>query len=170
MILRIGEPLVGRLLLIDAATMTFRSINVRKDPECPACGTHEIRELKGYDELCSTGAEAVSSVAGQVVEISPSQLSARLENSRDVDLIEVREPSEWRLGHIPGARLVPLGQIPDEIPRLDPARETIVYCKVGGRSRHAARQLVDAGIKNVSNLAGGILAWRDEIDPSLLKY
>jgi molybdopterin/thiamine biosynthesis adenylyltransferase/rhodanese-related sulfurtransferase len=170
MILGIGEPLVGRLLLIDAATMTFRSINVRKDPECPACGTREIRELKSYDELCTTGAESDSSVTGQVVEISPSQLAARLENSRDVDLIDVREPGEWRLGHIPGARLVPLGQIPDEIPRLDPARETIVYCKVGGRSRHAARQLVDAGIKNVSNLSGGILAWRDEIDPSLPKY
>jgi molybdopterin/thiamine biosynthesis adenylyltransferase/rhodanese-related sulfurtransferase len=170
MILGIGEPLVGRLLLIDAATMTFRSINVRKDPECPACGTREIRELKSYDELCSTSADPVSSAAGQVVEISPSQLAARLENSRDVDLIDVREPTEWRLGHIPGARLVPLGQIPYEIPRLDPARETIVYCKVGGRSRHAARQLADAGIRNVSNLAGGILAWRDEIDPSLPKY
>ena len=170
MILGIGEPLVGRLLLIDAATMTFRSINVRKDPECPACGTREIRELESYDELCATGAESASSVAGQVVEISPSQLAARLENSRDVDLIDVREPAEWRMGHIPGARLVPLGQIPDEIPRLDPARETIVYCKVGGRSRHAARQLAEAGIRSVSNLSGGILAWRDEIDPSLPKY
>lgn len=170
MILGVGEPLVGRLLLIDAATMTFRTINVRKDPECPSCGTREIRELKSYEELCSSGAEPVSSVAGEAAEISPSQLAARLQKSRDVDLIDVREPSEWKLGHIPGARLVPLGQIPEEIPRLDPARETIVYCKVGGRSRHAARQLVDAGIRNVSNLSGGILAWRDEIDPSLPKY
>jgi molybdopterin/thiamine biosynthesis adenylyltransferase/rhodanese-related sulfurtransferase len=169
MILGIGEPLVGRLLLVDAASMTFRTIAVRKDPECPACGTREITKLESYDELCAAPGVAAGR-AGEVVEISPAQLAARLEASRDIDLIDVREPSEWRLGHIPGARLVPLGQIPDEIPKLDPARETIVYCKVGGRSRHAAKQLAEAGIHSVANLSGGILAWRDEIDPSLPRY
>lgn len=170
LILGIGDPLVGRLLLVDAAAMTFRTITVRKDPECPSCGTREITRLVSYEALCATGSDASSARAGQVIEISPAQLAARLENSRDVDLIDVREPNEWRLGHIPGARLVPLGQIPDEIPRLDPARETIVYCKVGGRSRHAAKQIAEAGIRTVSNLSGGILAWRDEIDPSLPRY
>jgi sulfur-carrier protein adenylyltransferase/sulfurtransferase len=170
MILGIGEPLVGRLLLVDAATMTFRTITVRKDPQCPSCGTREISELKSYDELCATPAGASASSAPRIENISPSQLAARLKESRDIDLIDVREPAEWKLGHIPGARLVPLAQIPDEIQRLDPARETVVYCKVGGRSSHAARQLAAAGLSNISNLSGGILAWRDEIDPSLPRY
>lgn len=170
-ILGIGESLAGRLLLVDAASMTFRTITVRKDPECPACGTREITKLESYDDLvCAADVAASPESPGRVVELSPAQLAARLDASRDIELIDVREPSEWRLGHIPGARLVPLGQIPDEIPRLDPGRETIVYCKVGGRSRHAAKQLADAGIRSVSNLSGGILAWRDEIDPSLPRY
>jgi adenylyltransferase/sulfurtransferase len=170
MILGIGEPLVGKLLLVDAATMAFRTISVRKDPECPACGTKEIRELKSYDDLACAVPGNQTAAEGEVIEISPAQLVARLEASRDVDLIDVREPAEWRMGHIPGARLVPLGQIAEEIPKLNPARETIVYCKVGGRSRHAARQLAEAGIRSVSNLSGGILAWREDIDPSLPKY
>ncbi len=169
-ILGIGEPLVGRLLLVDAATMSFRSITVRKDPECPACGTREIRELKSYDDLACDTAAATPAAAGTVIDITPAQLAARLEKASNIDLIDVREPSEWRLGHIRGARLVPLGQIEEEIPRLNPAQETILYCKSGGRSRHAARQLAAAGIKSVSNLSGGILAWRDEIDPSLPRY
>ncbi|MDQ6718824.1 MAG: ThiF family adenylyltransferase, partial [Gemmatimonadota bacterium] len=170
MILGIGEPLVGRLLLVDAATMSFRTINVRKDPECPSCGTREIKELVSYDELCATNAAVPSMNGGGVTNLTPAQLSERLSRTPAVDLIDVREPSEWKLGHIPGARLVPLGQIADEIPRLDPSRETVVYCKVGGRSSHAAKQLVAAGIQNVANLSGGILAWRDEIDPTLPRY
>lgn len=168
-ILGVGEPLVGRLLLVDAAAMSFRTINVRKDPDCPSCGTREIKELKSYDELCATNSTS-SSMSGKVVNLTPTQLSERLSRAPAVDLIDVREPSEWKLGHIPGARLVPLGQIEEEIPKLDPARETVVYCKVGGRSSHAAKLLAAAGIQNVSNLTGGILAWRDEIDPSLPRY
>jgi len=175
----IGESLIGRLLLVDAAAMGFRTINVRKDPECPSCGTGEIRELRSYEDLCATGSTSAGGAAvkgeqpqkpGAVIELTPAQLAERLANSRDVDLIDVREPSEWTLGHIPGARLVPLGQIAEEIPRLNPARETILYCKVGGRSRHAARQLAAAGIRSVANLSGGILAWREEIDPTLPGY
>lgn len=170
LLLGVGEPLVGRLLLVDAAAMTFRTVVVRKDPECPSCGTREISELRSYEDLCGFSPVAGNDAAGGVVEISPAQLAARLGDSRELDLIDVREPAEWRLGHIPGARLVPLGQIAEEIPRLSPGRETILYCKVGGRSRHAARQLAAAGIRNVANLTGGILAWRDEIDPSLPGY
>ncbi len=168
-ILGIGDPLIGRLLLVDTMTMQFRTINVRKDPACPACGTREIRELVSFDQFCAAPA-ATAQNGGEILEISPAQLVARLEKSSGVDLIDVREPSEWRLGHIPGARLVPLAQIEEEIPKLDPQRETIVYCKVGGRSRHAAKQLVAAGFKNVSNLSGGILAWGDDVDPSLPRY
>ena len=169
-LLGIGEPLIGRLLLVDTTSMQFRTITVRKDPECPACGTGEIKKLVSYDELCAAPAASPPPRSGGIAEITPSQLAVRLEQSEDLDLIDVREPSEWKLGHIPGARLVPLGQIESEIPKLDPRRETIVYCKVGGRSRHAAKQLVAAGLKNVSNLSGGILAWREEIDPTLPRY
>lgn len=170
MILGIGEPLIGRLLLVDAAAMSFRTINVRMDPECPSCGTREIKELKSYDELCGTMVTEPPMNGAGVVNLTPAQLSERLSRAPAVELIDVREPSEWKLGHIPGARLVPLGQLEDEIPRLDPSRETVVYCKVGGRSSHAAKQLIAAGMRNVANLSGGILAWRDEVDPTLPRY
>ena len=170
LILGIGEPLVGKLLLVDTMTMQFRTINVRKDPQCPACGTGAITKLVSYEDLCAAPSHAPLETNGMFEEISATELAERLKKSTDVDLIDVREPAEWKLGHIPGARLVPLGQIEDEIPRLDPRRATIVYCKAGGRSRHAAKQLVAAGLQNVANLSGGILAWRDEIDPSLPRY
>jgi adenylyltransferase/sulfurtransferase len=166
----IGELLIGRLLLVDAATMSFRTVEIRKDPECPACGTHEIRKLGVYDELCRSDAPDIQARSSGVVEISPRELAERLRNGKSIELIDVREPYEWRLGHIPGARLVPLGQIDDEISRLDPARETVLYCKMGTRSRYAAEQLVAAGIPGVANLAGGILAWMNDVDPTLPSY
>jgi sulfur-carrier protein adenylyltransferase/sulfurtransferase len=170
LILGIGEPLIGKLLLVDTTTMQFRTINVRRDPECPACGTREIRELVTYEAVCAAPSHEGERMKEAVEEISPSQLAERLAQSQDVDLIDVREPSEWKLGHIAGARLVPLGQIEEEIPRLDSQRKIIVYCKSGGRSRHAAKQLIAAGLPNVSNLTGGIIAWRDEVDPSLPRF
>ena len=168
MLLGIGEPLVGKLLLLDALTLAFRTIAIRMDPECPACGTREIRELQDYDALCGTGdPEAAGSV---VREIEPVQLAARIERGDELDIIDVREPYEWKMGHIPGARLVPLAQIPAEIQRLDPRRETIFYCKVGARSMFAASQVAAAGVRDVSNLSGGILRWIDDVDPTLPRY
>jgi molybdopterin/thiamine biosynthesis adenylyltransferase/rhodanese-related sulfurtransferase len=174
-LLGVGETLVGKLLLIDAMTMAFRTLEIRRDPECPACGTREITELMDYDELCgdtvqsgtTSGSERSS---GAVTEIQPSQLAQRLERGEKLEIIDVREPYEWQIGHIPGARLVPLGQIAEEIPRLDKRRETILYCKVGGRSMNAARQLASAGVADVRNLAGGILRWIDEVDPTMPRY
>lgn len=170
LILGIGEPLIGKLLLVDTATMQFRTINVRRDPECPACGTRTIRELVSYEELCGVPSQGREEMNGAIAEISPSELAERLKKSKGIDLIDVREPSEWKIGHIAGARLVPLGQLGDEISRMDSQREIIVYCKSGGRSLHAAKQLVAAGLNNVSNLTGGIIAWRAEIDPSLPRF
>ena len=167
MLLNLGDSLVGRLLLVDAAKMSFRTIGIRKDPECPACGTHEIRELIDYDEFCAGRAPALAS---SVTEIQPAQLAERIRRGDPIDLIDVREPYEWQIAHIPGARLVPLDRIPAEIPRLDKKRQTILYCKVGARSMHAARQLAEAGVSDVSNLAGGILRWIDDVDPSLPRY
>jgi sulfur-carrier protein adenylyltransferase/sulfurtransferase len=167
LILGLGETLVGKLLTIDAMTMSFRTLSIQKDPECPACGTHEITELIDYDEFCAGGnAHAPTGVQ----EIQPSQLAKRLAKGEALEIIDVREPYEWEIGHIPGARLVPLSRIAEEIPRLDKRRETILYCKVGARSLRAAHQLADAGVTDVRNLAGGILRWIDEVDPTMARY
>jgi len=169
LILGLGDTLVGRLLLIDAMTMSFRTIGIRKDPECPACGTREITELIDYEDFCNRS--AVADIArGGVAEIEPSQLAQRIARGEPLEIIDVREPYEWQIGHIPGARLVPLETIPDEIPRLDKKRTIILYCKVGGRSMHAARQLAAAGASDVRNLSGGIIRWIDDVDPSMTRY
>ena len=168
-LLGLGDTLAGRLLTIDVMTMAFRTIEIRRDPECPMCGTREITELVDYDEFC--GSATIADPAPSVVrEIQPSQLAERLEGGEALEIIDVREPYEWQIGHIPGARLVPLDRIAAEIPRLDKRRETILYCKVGVRSMFAARQLADAGVSDVRNLAGGILRWIDEVDPTMTRY
>jgi len=168
-LLGLGDALVGKLLTIDAMTMAFRTIEIRRDPECPACGTRTITELIDYDAFC--GGVATGEPAGNSVrEIQPSQLAERLEGGESLEIIDVREPYEWEIGHIPGARLVPLDRIAAEIPRLDKRRETILYCKVGVRSMYAARQLADAGVSEVRNLAGGILRWIDDVDPTMTRY
>jgi adenylyltransferase/sulfurtransferase len=168
-LLDLGDVLVGKLLTIDVMTMAFRTIEIRRDPECPACGTREITELIDYEEFCR-GTEAAYGDRRAVTEIQPSQLAARIEDGEQLEIIDVREPYEWQINHIPGARLVPLERIADEIPRLDKRRETILYCKVGVRSMYAARQLADAGVADVRNLAGGISRWIDEVDPTLPRY
>jgi molybdopterin/thiamine biosynthesis adenylyltransferase/rhodanese-related sulfurtransferase len=167
LLLGLGDTLVGKLLTIDAMKMSFRTLTIQKDPSCPACGTHEITELIDYDEFCSgPGVHAVSAIQ----EIQPSQLASRLKKGEQLEIIDVREPYEWDIGHIPGARLVPLATIAEEIPRLDKRRETILYCKMGSRSMRAAQQLAEAGVSDVRNLAGGILRWIDEVDPTMARY
>ncbi len=167
MLLGLGDTLVGKLLTVDVMTMSFRSLLIRKDPECPACGTHEITELIDYDEYC---AGIGSHSTQRIEEIEPARLAERLGRGERLEIIDVREPYEWAIGHIPGARLVPLSRIADEIPRLDKRRETILYCKVGARSLAAAQQLAKAGMTDVRNLAGGILRWIDEVDPTMSRY
>jgi molybdopterin/thiamine biosynthesis adenylyltransferase/rhodanese-related sulfurtransferase len=168
-LLGLGDTLVGKLLTIDVMTMSFRTIEIRRDPQCPACGTREITELIDYDEFCA-GATTGELAESPVREIEPSQLAERLEGGEKLEIIDVREPYEWQIGHIPGARLVPLDRIAAEIPRLDKRRETILYCKMGERSMYAARQLADAGVSEVRNLAGGILRWIDDVDPTMTRY
>lgn len=167
LLLGLGDTLVGKLLTIDVLKMSFRTLAIQRDIQCPACGTREITELIDYEEFCNGPSAHASS---GVQEIQPAQLASRLEKGEKLEIIDVREPYEWEIGHIPGARLVPLNRIPDEIPRLDKQRETILYCKVGGRSAYAAQQLADAGVTDVRNLAGGILRWIDEVDPTMARY
>lgn len=164
LILGIGEPLIGRLLLVDALTAQFRTVKIRRDPTCPACGTHEIQELIDYDAFCG-GPEIVS-----VKEITPKELAEKLSRGDDFDLIDVREPFEWQIAHIEGARLVPLSTFPGAINDLDASREIVVQCKVGGRSARAADALIAAGFRSVWNLAGGITRWSDDVDPTIPKY
>jgi adenylyltransferase/sulfurtransferase len=171
LILGVGEPLVGRLLLVDTLAMQFRTVRVRKDPACPACGTREIRELIDYEQFCGVrAAEAEPRAVGGFVEVSPRELQSRLSRGEELQLIDVREQFEWDIARIPGARLVPLATLPDVLETLDRDREVVVYCKGGSRSRAAASHLADAGFARVSNLTGGILRWQAEVDPTLPRY
>jgi molybdopterin/thiamine biosynthesis adenylyltransferase/rhodanese-related sulfurtransferase len=170
LILGIGEPLVGRLLLVDALGAQFRTVKVRKNPTCPACGTHEIRELIDYDAFCGMKMEdGRSKMEGEMPEITPVELAERLRTG-DVELIDVREPNEWDIACIPGARLIPLGEFPQAIPSLDRTHDIVVQCRSGVRSGKAVRQLQAAGFTRVWNLAGGILRWSDDVDPGVPKY
>jgi adenylyltransferase/sulfurtransferase len=169
LLLGIGEPLIGRLLLIDALSMQFRTMRLRKNPDCPACGTHEIRELIDYDQFCGIGGDPLQDPHG-IPEITPAELAAKQQRRDDFDLIDVREPHEWAIAKIPGARLVPLGTFTESLSSFDSARDIVVTCKMGGRSAKAVRQLQAAGFKKVWNLAGGILRWSDDVDPKVPKY
>jgi molybdopterin/thiamine biosynthesis adenylyltransferase/rhodanese-related sulfurtransferase len=169
LILGAGESLVGRLLLVDAMNMRFHTVRVPRDPECPACGTRTITELIDYDEYCGTPGGIDLHDSADVAELTPRALAQLLAEKRDIALIDVREPYEWDIGRIPGARLVPLGALPEAMASIDSTREVIVYCRSGKRGTDAARLLGAAGFR-VSNLAGGILRWSDDVDPSVAKY
>jgi molybdopterin/thiamine biosynthesis adenylyltransferase/rhodanese-related sulfurtransferase len=171
LIVGIGEPLIGRLLLVDALRTRFREVKLRRDPECPACGTHEITELIDYEEFCGLRqAAAEELLAPAIREVTPGELAARRARGDDFDLIDVREPHEYEIARLDGARLIPLGTLDAAIPTLNREREIIVHCKVGGRSAQAVRILQAAGFRNVWNLAGGITRWSDEVDPSVPRY
>jgi molybdopterin/thiamine biosynthesis adenylyltransferase/rhodanese-related sulfurtransferase len=162
-----GKPLIGRLLLVDALTMQFRTINVRRDPECPACGTREIKELIDYEAFCGVGAETSEAAVG---DITPRELQMRIGQGDNIELIDVRESWEWQIGSIPGARLIPLGELSSRQDEIDRSRDVVVYCKSGVRSLRAAEELVDAGFPNVANLSGGILRWSEDVDPTVVRY
>jgi len=171
LILGIGETLAGRLLLIDAQSMQFRAMTLRKDPACPACGTRKITALIDYDEFCGAPGSGATHDPDDVLEITPRELAARLERADDsFDLIDVREPYEWSIARINGARLVPLAQIPKTLPSLDKTREIVVMCRSGVRSADAARFMQAQGFSRVKNLAGGILRWSNDVDPRVPRY
>jgi molybdopterin/thiamine biosynthesis adenylyltransferase/rhodanese-related sulfurtransferase len=172
LLLGIGEPLVGRLLLLDALRMTTRTIALRRDPACPACGTRELRELIDYDAFCAGPAPstAPSAVDDGRDEITVRELAERLRRGDALELIDVREPWEHAYARIPGARLLPLGALAEAIPSLDRSREYVLHCHHGVRSRQAAEMLRAAGFRRVRNLAGGIAAWSAEVDPAVPSY
>jgi len=166
-----GEPLIGRLLLVDALGMRFRELRLRKNPECPACGTHPtIKKLIDYQEFCGIrGEEKPVAEAAKVPEITVEQLKQRLDKKDDVFVLDVREPHEYQICNISGY-LLPLGDLPKRVHELDSARDIVVHCRSGVRSAKAVDFLQNAGFKKVTNRAGGILAWADRIDPKMPKY
>jgi sulfur-carrier protein adenylyltransferase/sulfurtransferase len=169
LILGIGDPLIGRLLLIDALGMSFRQLKLRKNPDCPVCGNNPtITGLIDYEQFCGIrGEEApVETVGG---EIQVEELKRRLDAGEDIYVLDVREPHEYQIANI-GGHLIPLGDLPNRVHELDTSREIVAHCKSGGRSAKAVTFLRQAGFKRVHNLAGGITAWADRVDPKMPKY
>src|SRR3989454_2779239 len=169
--LRLGEgaPLIGRLLRVDALDMKFRDHKLRKTPVCPACGTHPtITKLIDYDEFCGIRGEE-KPVATGVPEIQVEELKRRLDAGEDVFVLDVREPHEYQICNISGY-LIPLGDLPKRVHELDSSREIVAHCRSGVRSAKAVDFLRQAGFRKVHNLAGGILAWADRVDPKMPKY
>ena len=154
----------------DALTMQFRTINVRRDPECPACGTREITELIDYEEFCGVTLGGNESPRERIRDITPRQLAERIERGDDLQLVDVREGWEWQIAQIPGARLIPLVELENQIETLDRDRDVVLFCKSGVRSLRAAELLADAGFERVSNVSGGIIRWSQEVDPTVARY
>ncbi|HEY6357348.1 MAG TPA: molybdopterin-synthase adenylyltransferase MoeB, partial [Vicinamibacterales bacterium] len=172
LVLGVGRTLAGRLLLLDALTMEFRTMTVERDPACPVCGDHPtVTALIDYQQFC--GVAPASTPAVSVPEISVDALKRAIDQRKDIWILDVREPREFEICRIPGSTLIPLGDLPKrlaEIPHGADAPEVVVHCKMGGRSAKAVALLRDHGIANARNLTGGILAWIDRIDPSQAKY
>jgi molybdopterin/thiamine biosynthesis adenylyltransferase/rhodanese-related sulfurtransferase len=172
LIVGIGEPLIGRLVHFDALKMKFREFKIRKDPSCPVCSENpSITDLIDYETFCGIPqARAEEEAELPVPEITVEDLKARMDRSDKFVLIDVREPYEWDISRIPGAKLIPLGELSSRMSELDTADEIIIHCKVGGRSATAVRHLQKAGFSKLLNVAGGILAWADRVDTSMPKY
>jgi adenylyltransferase/sulfurtransferase len=171
LILGAEDILLNRLLLFDAWHMKFREFKLRKDPNCVVCGQNPtVKELIDYEEFCGLRAQPPSPSAA-LDEITATELQQRLNKSRDLQIIDVREPFEYDIARIPAAKLIPLGQVVARMNEIDPSRETVMHCKGGVRSAKAISALKQAGFQGrLINLKGGITAWSDEVDPTVPKY
>src|SRR4029077_13122149 len=175
LILGVGEPLIGRFLIYDALKMRFRELKLRKDPDCPVCGTHPtVTKLIDYEKFCGIRPEpAVVQPSGAGVnqfETTSVDLKKRLDAGDDVLILDVREPNEYQICRIPGSVLIPLGELPRRYAELPDDKDIVAHCKMGGRSAKATEFLQSVGFKRVKNLKGGILDWIDKVDPSQPKY
>ncbi|WP_309669701.1 molybdopterin-synthase adenylyltransferase MoeB [Gemmatimonas sp.] len=159
LILHTGETLAGRLLMVDALSMQFRSVSITRDPQCPACGTRTLTHLVDYDAFCGAAGPATATAGEDVTEITPAALVRRHARGDDFDLIDVREPHEAAHDRIAWSRLIPLGTLAGAMSSLDRSRELVVICRSGKRSADAARQLQTAGFTRVASVAGGMLRW-----------
>ncbi len=172
LILGKGEPLIGRLLLVDALAMRFRELKLRKNPECPVCGQNPtVTRLIDYQQFCGLAPESSqeNSMKNGIPQMSVQELKQRLDAGEDLMILDVREPYEYRIANI-GGTLIPQSEVPQRLAEIDRNREIVVQCKMGGRSQRIAEFLAGQGYPNVKNLAGGILAWAGQIDPKVPKY
>jgi molybdopterin/thiamine biosynthesis adenylyltransferase/rhodanese-related sulfurtransferase len=172
LILGIGDPLIGRLLLYNALDLSFEFVTLRKNPHCKVCGPEaEITELIDYEAFCGVpGHDHEEGSAGAGWDIEAGDLAGRLQRGEQIKLLDVREPHELEISHLEGAQLIPLGQLAARLSELDSAEEMVVFCKGGTRSARALEVLASAGFRKVKNLKGGINAWAREVDPSMPVY
>ncbi len=172
LILGKGNPLVGRFLQVNVMDMSFRELKIQRDAECPVCGDHpSITELIDYEQFCGISPEQNTqrSHSREMPEITAKELKALYQKKKRPNVIDVREPFEYDIAHLPGSKLIPLGKLLERVDELDPAQEYVVHCHSGSRSAKAIRQLRQKGFKKLKNLKGGINAWAD-IDPTVPKY
>lgn len=169
-----GNLLVGRLMLYDALQMTFRELKIRKDPDCPVCGAHPtITELQDYESFCGLIPHAETDgeeSSAPIEQINAKQLQEAMGANQKITLLDVREPQEWDITHLPGAQLIPLDQIPERINELDSADDIVVYCHHGQRSQRAINFLKKMGFSKLKNLAGGIDSWAANVDHQMPRY
>lgn len=171
LILGKGEALIGRLLLFDALAMRYRELKLRKDPNCPICGENPtVKELIDYEHFCGIGTESDKVMLEPEFEISVTELNAKILGNDEPVIVDVREPHEFEICRIPNSVLIPLGELEKRVHELDRSRDIVVHCRSGARSAKAVKFLREAGFEKLKNLKGGILAWADEIDPSMPKY
>jgi molybdopterin/thiamine biosynthesis adenylyltransferase/rhodanese-related sulfurtransferase/molybdopterin converting factor small subunit len=165
----VGDPLIGRLVLFDALKMRFRELKLRKDPSCPVCSANPAqRELIDYNQFCGIPSQPEQVEAD--FEVSVLQLKEMLDEGRGVKVLDVRSPQEYQIARLPGSQLIPLQELRDRLGELDPADTLVVHCHHGGRSAQAVRLLREMGFARASNLAGGIHAWSQQVDPSVPMY
>jgi molybdopterin/thiamine biosynthesis adenylyltransferase/rhodanese-related sulfurtransferase len=170
LILGIGTPLIGRLMLYDALAMKFRELKLRRNPECPICGDHRtITELIDYQQFCGIPRHPVQE-APLSGDIEPAEVKAKQDRGDIFTFIDVREPHEYQIAKIAGTKLIPLGELPKRLGELNPADEIVMHCKMGGRSASACDLLRQKGFTNVRNMTGGITRWSDTVDSSVPKY
>jgi sulfur-carrier protein adenylyltransferase/sulfurtransferase len=171
LILGRGKSLLNRLLLFDALEMQFRELNVRRDPQCPLCGDHPtITQLIDYQDFCGGPPSSTPPVANPD-EVTVQELKRALDNPQlGIQVLDVREPDEYRIAHIKGTRLVPLSTLAERFTDLDPTRHYYLHCKAGGRSLSALQFLRERGFQHLKSVKGGIAAWSDEIDRTVPKY
>ena len=171
LILGRGDSLIGRLLLFDALGMKFRELKLRKNPDCPICGTHRsVTKLIDYEQFCGIRGEEHTPVQTGIPEITPAEVKKKMDAHEPFVLVDVREPHEYQICRIPGSKLIPLGEVPKRMNELDSADEIVVHCKSGMRSAKAVDLLMKSGFLKIHNLKGGILAWSDQVDSSVPKY
>jgi molybdopterin/thiamine biosynthesis adenylyltransferase/rhodanese-related sulfurtransferase len=170
LILGAGQPLIGRLVLVDALGMKFRELKLRKNPDCPVCGKNRtITELIDYNQFCGIRGEEKPVAESSLPEISVEELKRRQDAGEDIFVLDVREPHEYQICNL-GGHLIPLNDLPKRVNELDSSREIVAHCKMGGRSAKAVDFLRQAGFTKVKNLTGGINAWAEKVDPKMPKY